>query len=110
MDYLVAIIGGGIGAAIVTGLFKLLENRQAQRFKKEDTETENMRAVKTALRYLLYDRIRYLGAKYIQTGSIDIDDRRILNEMHASYHSGLGGNGDLDKLMQAVNELPLKLH
>ena len=32
----------------------------------------------------------------------------VLNEMHKSYHDGLGGNGDLDVLMHAVNTLPLK--
>ena len=37
-----------------------------------------------------------------------VDDRRVLNEMHHCYHDGLGGNGDLDNLMQEVNKLPLK--
>lgn len=110
MDYLVAIIGGGVGAALVTVIGKLIENWQNHKHKKEDTETEDMKAVKTALKYLMYDRIRYLGTKYITEGSVDFDDRRILNEMHTSYHSGLGGNGDLDNLMKTVNCLPLKTH
>ena len=110
MDYLVTIIGGAVGAALVTVIGKLLENRQARKYKKEDTETEDMKAVKTALRYLLYDRIRMLGTKYIAQGYVDFDDRRILNDMHKSYHSGLDGNGDLDNLMQAVNGLPLRTH
>ncbi len=50
----------------------------------------------------------YLGQAYIAESEIDFDDRRILNDMHRSYHNGLGGNGDLDKLMEAVNDLPLK--
>ena len=110
MDYLVAIVGGGVGAALVTVIGKLIENHLARKYKKEDKETEDMKAVKTALRYLLYDRIRYLGTKYIQEGAVDFDDRRILNEMHKSYHKGLDGNGDLDNLMKAVNALPLKTH
>ena len=57
---------------------------------------------------MLYDRIRYLGLKYIQDGAVDFDDRRILKEMHDCYHERLGGNGDLDNLMREVNRLPLK--
>lgn len=110
MDYLVAIVGGGVGAALVSVIGKLIENWQMHKHKKEDTETEDMKAVKTALKYLLYDRIRYLGTKYINEGAVDFDDRRILNDMHTSYHSGLDGNGDLDNLMQAVNRLPIKPH
>lgn len=40
---------------------------------------------------------------------IDFDDRRRLNDMHSCYHNGLGGNGDLDTLMEEVNSLPLKV-
>ena len=57
---------------------------------------------------MLYDRIRYLGQAYIAAGEIDFDDRRVLNDMHRSYHNGLGGNGDLDTLMAEVNGLKLK--
>nr|DAJ45489.1 MAG TPA: hypothetical protein [Caudoviricetes sp.] len=28
--------------------------------------------------------------------------------MHSVYHSGLGGNGDFDDLMEEFNELPIK--
>ena len=92
MEYLSAILGGAFGAAIVTVIGKLLENRQLAKLKKEDTETEDMKTVKTALKYLMYDRIRYLGTKYVSEGEVDFDDRRILNEMHRSYHDGLDGN------------------
>ena len=56
----------------------------------------------------MYDRIRFLGQAYIAEGEIDFDDRRILRQMHTSYHNGLGGNGDLDALMEEVDSLPLK--
>ena len=36
----------------------------------------------------------------------DVDDRRRLHIMHECYHT-LGGNGDLDKLMEDVNKLPI---
>ena len=69
--------------------------------KKTDAQSE-------AIKYILYDRIRYLGQAYIAEREIDFDDRRILNDMHHSYHFGLKGNGDLDTLMEEVNHLPLK--
>ena len=61
-----------------------------------------------ATRAALLDRIQHLGQAYISDGEVDFDDRRRLNNMHSVYHSGLGGNGDLDVLMREVNALPLK--
>ena len=49
-----------------------------------------------------------LARYYSANGAVDFDDRRILNQMHKSYHDGLGGNGDLDNIMSEVNRLPLK--
>ena len=60
------------------------------------------------IKFILYDRIKYLAQTYIAAGEVDFDDRRILNAMHKVYHGGLDGNGDLDDLMNAVGELPLK--
>ena len=71
-------------------------------------------ALVEAQRYVLYDRIRYLGQKYLAAGEVDMEDRRILHLLHAVYHGdethrGCGGNGDLDLLMKAVDKLPLKM-
>lgn len=60
-----------------------------------------------ALRVILLDRIRHLGQSYIQKGEISFDDRRIFHMMHDVYHNGLGGNGDADLIVEAVDELPL---
>ena len=69
---------------------------------------DKVNALINADRYIMFDRIRYLGQKYVAEKEVDFDDRRILNRMHDVYHNELGGNGDLDKLMKAVNTLPLK--
>lgn len=61
-----------------------------------------------ALRVILLDRIRHLGQSYIAAGEIDFDDRRIFHMMHKVYHDGLGGNGDADLIVEAVDELRLK--
>ena len=108
MDYVIAIIGGGVGAAIVSVVGSLLLARQARRYAEQDTETEELAALKQGMKWLLYDRIRFLGLAYIEDGAVDFDDRRVLREMHRVYHEGLGGNGDLAIIMRQVDDLPLK--
>jgi len=116
----IALISGGVGAGIVKLIGDRLAFRRERKAKKEDEASLNydgrLKSIETktdaqsaALRYLLYDRIRYLGQAYIKDGCIDFDDRRILNEMHCAYHDGLDGNGDLNTLMKEVNKLPLKI-
>lgn len=107
MDVLIAIIGGGVGAAVVTVIGQLLTAKQARRYAQEDHESADMASLKAGVKWLLYDRIRFLGLHYVETGAVDFDDRRILREMHTVYHVGLDGNGDLDQLMQAVDRLPI---
>lgn len=107
MELWVAFLGGGAGAAIVGIIGQLLVARQARKYAKEDTETEELKQLKAGVMWVLYDRIRYLGLAYMKDGAVDFDDRRILHEMHRSY-SALGGNGDLTIIMAAVDKLPLK--
>lgn len=115
----VAFVGGAAGAAIINGINERKMHKLKRQDAKEDNEAleteKRLKAIEAktdaqseAVKFILYDRIRYLGQAYIAESEIDFDDRRILNDMHRSYHSGLGGNGDLDKLMEAVNDLPLK--
>ena len=117
---LLAFCTGGLGAAIINVLGGRWQFRQERKAHKEDRAElkieERLKAIEAAtaaqgeaLKFILYDRIRYLAQAYIADGEIDFDDRRILNEMHRAYHDGLGGNGDLDALMKSVNELPLKV-
>lgn len=120
ISVLIALISGGVGAAIVKLIGDHLAFKREQKSKKEDraalNSEERLKSIEqktdaqsTALKFILYDRIRFLGQAYIDDGEIDFDDRRILRDMHRSYHDGLGGNGDLDILMKQVDALPLKL-
>ena len=61
-----------------------------------------------ALKYVLLDRILYIGQSYIKHGEVSFDERKRLREMHTCYHDGLYGNGDADHIMDAVDALPLK--
>ena len=119
VDYLIAVLTGGVAVAVIEAVREWLRWRRERRAQREDAEVLNIErrlnnletlnaAQIEALKYILYDRIRYLGQEYIAAGEIDFDDRRILNSMHAVYHNGLQGNGDLDNLMNEVNALRLK--
>lgn len=116
---LLGFLGGGIGVEIIKAVAGRLDFKRRRRAAKEDQQSMDMEqelnclkqtvaAIKDGMKFVLYDRIRFLGQAYIADGEIDFDDRRILNNMHQSYHNGLDGNGDLDNLMGEVNRLPLK--
>lgn len=128
-DMLIAILSGGVTVAIIEGIREALRWRRERKAVKEDRaeeQEENRQkkadlnivqrlsaiekktdALSEAIRYMLFDRIRYLGQAYIDAGTIDFDDRRMLNKMYNSYQ-GLDGDGDLATLMAEVNGLPLK--
>jgi len=109
---IIAIVSAGLGGSALAALINQIGESIRQKRKREndktDTKDKDIEALKTGLKWVIYDRIRYLGQTYISAEKIDFDDRRILNEMHKCYHNGLGGNGDLDNLMNEVNTLPLK--
>lgn len=104
---IIALIGGLCGGSAVAALINQIFETKREKARRKDGESENMREVKAALKWVIYDRIRHLGQTFIADGEVSFDDRRILNEMHNCYHNGLGGNGDLDNLMREVNDLPL---
>lgn len=84
-------------------------SKQVEELSLKESETAKMlNTLREAQKCILLDRIIHLGQSYIKEGVIDFDDRRRLREMHKSYHSGLGGNGDADAIMKAIDELPLK--
>ena len=129
-EIFIAALTGGAIVAIIEGVREALAWKRKRKAEVEDREkdkaeyeakktdenvskkVENLETKVDALveanKFILYDRIRFLGQAYIDAGEIDFDDRRILNNMHKSYHYGLNGNGDLDVLMGEVNHLPLK--
>lgn len=76
----------------------------AQRSKSKQVDE----GIQAGVRVLLYDRIKHLGKKYIENGSISIEELEDLHSMHAIYHNDLGGNGFLDNLMKSVESLPLR--
>lgn len=107
IEIFLAILGGSALAALISQVGEYIRERKRHQEQDDSRAMEELSAIEEALRYLLYDRIRFLGSKYLSSGEVDFDDRRILNNMHEVYHSKLHGNGDLDILMGEVNKLPL---
>ena len=127
---LIAVLSGGVVVAVIEGVkeaFAWRRNRKAQKEdraeEKEDKKIEDrissleadvkdikglVSALAESQKNILYDRVKYLCREYIADGEIDFDDLVGLNALHHSYHFGLGGNGDLDALMEQARKLPIK--
>lgn len=129
---LMAVAGGAAGAAVINGINERWKFRATRKAAKEDREekkadktdelTKTLSGLQTqiktmkdsdaaqseALKLILLDRILWLGQSYINKGEISFDDRRRFHAMHSCYHSGLGGNGDADIIVEGVDALPLK--
>ena len=94
MEIIVAIIGSGALSAIISGLFAILRERKAKRD-----------GVRAGVRQLLYDKIKFLGRKFIDAGEVSCEDLEDLIDMHKIYHDELGGNGYLDHVMVEVKKV-----
>ena len=73
-----------------------------RRWAKQDKRD----AIVTTLKVLTVDRIRHLGKSYLSEQEISLEDKETLKEMFQAYKS-LGGNGDLDTIMEEVSRLPV---
>ncbi len=96
MDWLVELLGGAMGAALVAGIFAAVNSRKA----RKDSRSK-------ALRYIMLYIIQERAKQYIKDGTITLEERRSLHHWHDLYHNGLDGNGDADALMAQVDRLRL---
>ena len=121
MQWLLAILGGGVGTALVGGLFTLLQwklNRKAAREDRaaelDGQEVQELKRLVGVLveadRTILYDRIKHLGKSYIARGYVTVEELEDIDLMHGVYHNKdkLGGNGFLDALMKTVHALDVR--
>ena len=122
MEFLKTFLGGAGGAAIVAGLFALIQWRLNRKAQKEDKAVamnaancaargeeikalqNNVNALIVADRTILYDRIKHLAKSYIKRGWISVEEYEDLKRMHKVYHDDLGGNGFLDSIMAEVDK------
>ncbi len=96
MDWLIELLGGAMGAALVTGLFALINTRKSRKDAKAK-----------ALRYIMLYIIQERAKQYIKDQCITLEERRSLHHWHDLYHNGLDGNGDADALMAQVDHLQI---
>ena len=101
MEWLVPLLSGAFGAGIFS-FVQFLINRSDKKKEKESAERK-------ALRYLMLYIIQDTARELIAAKKATMDEKRQLHQWHDVYHNGLGGNGDADKLIEAVDQLPFDL-
>lgn len=128
MEYLTTLLCSAFGAAIVAGIFSLLQWRLKRKAEKEDRaenkqvascaargeEIKELREIVNSLmvadRTILYDRIKHLAKAYIRRGWLYIEEYEDLDRMHKVYHDDLKGNGFLDEIMSDVRKLDKRVN
>lgn len=90
---IIAIISSGALSTLISGAFSIWKSRR----ERED-------GITAGVRMILYDRVKFLGKKYLENGQVTADELEDLVEMHRIYH-GMGGNGFLDSIMDSVKHL-----
>lgn len=103
MDLLINFLSGAGGAALVAGVFALIQARQARKYRESDEANVQNKALRYIMLYIIQERAK----QHIKEGCITLEDRRSLHHWHNLYHDGLGGNGDADALMAQVDKLQL---
>ena len=133
LEFIATIVGIILGSSALTVLLNNLHDRwklkQERKNTKEDKQEEKENIVDDlqsatnsqeerleeleslskymaeAIKYLLLDKILFLGSKYIRRNSITMEERKILKAMYDVYHNGLKGNGDADFIMKGVDAI-----
>ena len=103
MGQIETLFSGALGAAIVAGVFGIIQYR----LKKKDDKKAAESAEREALRYLMLYIIEERCKEHIAAGEISTQDLRCIGKWHNVYHAGLGGNGDADDLMNRLKTLEL---
>lgn len=57
---------------------------------------------------LAYDKITYLGLKYIERGWISKDEYEDFRKYFYDPYTEFGGNGMADRIMSEISKLPLQ--
>ena len=113
-EWQIALLGGASASALISTvgniILHLLQRSERKKEKQNDRQQEQidkLNAIGKGVMLLELDKIKYLGLRFIRDGGITYEDRALLHKMHDNYHKELGGNGDLDQIMEEVDELPL---
>lgn len=112
-DVILSIIGGSLGAAVVSGAFGLIMWRlnrgaaKADRAAAEDAaQEERADRLLVGIRLMFYCELRRECKHHLSAGYISTEDLKEILDMHRFYHDDLKGNGFLDALIAKVKKLP----
>ncbi len=100
-----AVTGSGV-TAIILALLQRHWAKQDRENSRDDAMQGRLDAIVDALKVLMIDRVRWLGARYIADKQISLVNKENLKDMHKAYKA-LGGNGHLDTVMKEIDELPI---
>ena len=103
MQNFTAFLSSAGGAALIAGIFGLMQYLR----KRKDDKDDKKNAERKALRYLMLFIIEERCKEHIAAGEITLEALRLLHHWHDVYHNGLGGNGDADDLMHRVENLKI---
>jgi soluble cytochrome b562 len=99
--YIIAIIGSGGFAALISGIFGLIKDRNI----RKSCDQKSIQETREGVQKLLYNDIKRTGKKYLKAGKLSSEDLEDIIDTHRIYHDKLSGNGYLDDLMDKVKKL-----
>ncbi len=102
MDFVVSLVSGSMGAAVVAGVFGVV----MYRLQKKDKQDEMKQAERKALCYVLLYIIEERAKECLADGNITLSELRRIHHWHRVYKT-LGGNGDADDLLNRLEALPI---
>lgn len=88
------IVSSGASTAIVSAIVSRRESHKRSRD-----------GVTLGIQWLLQDRLEWLALKHLERECITFDELKKWRRAHYIYHNILSGNGDLDTLSDALEDL-----
>ena len=110
-DIIITIVAAVLGSsglwAFLQFILQKFANKKENIVTKLEQQEKELQLVKAMSLGALYDRALYLGEKHIEHGEISISDYNDYKKyIYEPYHAA-GGNGTVDRIMEAIDELPI---
>lgn len=102
-----AIIGSGGTTAVVSAIIAKNNAKKQASCADQVRQAAQVSALIVAVMLILQDRIDFIAHRAIEIGYVSEKTKKFVKKAHAAYKS-LGGNGDLDDVMEDFEELPVK--
>ena len=117
MSEFLLIMTSGVGVAIVSGIFMLL-NARSQRKAEENATSRKLtdatlqelvdaiKDITDANKVIVRDRIKYLARLHIKNNTVTFDERQDLIQLYEVYKERLHANGNIVALMEQFMRVP----